>query len=142
MYEMLCGRPPFGNPENVDKLFHAILHQPIGYPKSLSNESKGLLQRLLDRDSTRRLGSGLTDAEEIKSHLFFKNIDWNKLLKREYDMPFKPEVKKIDDTGNFDSEFTKLPPILTPQTSNFSSQLDSKAQKEFEDFGYSRKNAH
>ena len=136
MYEMLCGRPPFGNPENVDKLFHAILHQPIGYPKFLSTEAKGLLQRLLDRDSTKRLCSGPTDADELKTHLFFKTLDWDKLVKREYDMPFKPEVRKTDDTGNFDSEFTKLPPVLTPMVS----QLDSKSQKEFEDFGYSRKN--
>jgi len=31
---------------------------------------------LLQKNPTKRLGSGKRDAEEIKAHPFFKNIDW------------------------------------------------------------------
>lgn len=30
--------------------------------------------------------------EEIKEHPWFENFDWDKLLNRELDAPFKPDV--------------------------------------------------
>uniref|UniRef100_G1SQZ7 non-specific serine/threonine protein kinase n=1 Tax=Oryctolagus cuniculus TaxID=9986 RepID=G1SQZ7_RABIT len=53
-------------------------------------------------------------VEEIKRHLFFANIDWNKLYKREVQPPFKPASGKPDDTFCFDPEFTAKTPKDSP----------------------------
>ncbi len=65
---------------------------------------------MLIRDPLKRLGSE-SDAKEIKSHPFFKEIDWEKLYQKKIDPPFKPTVGTDGVTGwnNFDSEFTDMP---------------------------------
>ena len=65
-------------------------------------------QGLLDRNPTTRLGSK-SDADEIKSHPFFAEIDWQLLYERKIKPPFQPVVSVITDTGNFDTEFTNMP---------------------------------
>jgi hypothetical protein len=49
---------------------------------------------LLQRSPEKRLGSGLDDAEEIKSHPFFADVDWQKIYNRET-IPPKPEIKLL-----------------------------------------------
>jgi len=40
------------------------------------------------------LGAGRADADEIKSHPFFKNIKWSSVLERKLNPP-KPDIKKL-----------------------------------------------
>lgn len=54
------------------------------------------------------LGSGPTGAEEIKSHPFFKDIDWTRLANKEIEAPFKPSINHDTDTSNFSEEFTQM----------------------------------
>ena len=42
----------------------------------MSPEAREILSGLLIKDPTKRLGGGPEDAEEIKSHDFFKDIAW------------------------------------------------------------------
>ena len=63
---------------------------------------------MLDRNPTTRLGSA-SDADEIRAHPFFKDIDWRKMYNKQLATPFKPEVGKLTDTVNFDAEFTSMP---------------------------------
>jgi len=39
-------------------------------------------------------------------HAFFNDIDWDALAKKNLIPPFKPKLKSIMDTSNFDPEFT------------------------------------
>lgn len=48
--------------------------------------------------------------EEIKAHSFFATIDWDKLLRKEIQPPFKPAVSRADDAFYFDKEFTSKTP--------------------------------
>ena len=48
--------------------------------------------QLLQRDPDNRLGSGPQGAAEIKQHPFFGDVDWEALLRREYEPPFKPHL--------------------------------------------------
>ena len=41
-------------------------------------------------------------------HPFFKGIDIEKLIKKEIEPPFKPELKSMQDLSNFDSKYVKL----------------------------------
>ncbi len=52
----------------------------------MSNEAKDLIKKLLCRDPRKRLGAS-RDSEEIKEHEFFKDINWQDVFNRKFDMP-------------------------------------------------------
>lgn len=56
------------------------------------------------------LGSSNSGIEELKRHAFFATIDWDKLMRREVNPPFKPAVVQTDDAFYFDPEFTSKTP--------------------------------
>ncbi|CAJ2660780.1 unnamed protein product [Trifolium pratense] len=76
LYEMLYGYTPFRG-KTRQKTFANILHKDLKFPKSkpVSPQARQLIYQLLHRDPKNRLGS-LEGANEIKSHLFFKNVNW------------------------------------------------------------------
>lgn len=96
LYEMLTGLPPFYD-ENTNDMYRKILAEPLHFPgpEIVPPAARDLLQKLLDRDPTKRLG--VNGAAEIKAHPFFHSIDWRKLLDRKYEPSFKPNVVSIYD---------------------------------------------
>jgi len=50
---------------------------------------------LLNRNPAKRLGAGPRDSEEIKSHIFFKDVDWKQVINKELPVP-KPRIRKIE----------------------------------------------
>lgn len=56
-----------------------------------------------------RLGSGPRGAEEIKSHKWFKAVNWKRLEERELQPKFRPDVSGKDCTANFDKCWTTMP---------------------------------
>ncbi len=50
----------------------------------------------------KRLGSGPTGTDEIKSHRWFSRIDWKALEARLLPAPIMPRLKSLLDTSNFD----------------------------------------
>lgn len=131
IYEMLLGQSPFRG-DDEDEIFEAILEDEILYPINMSRDSVSILQKLLTRDPEKRLGSGKTDAEEIKRHPFFKGVNWQDILDKKVPPPFFPKVRGPTDTSNFDSEFTREIPVLTPVHSH----LTSNDQANFQGFSY------
>eukprot|EP00475_Leptophrys_vorax_P019702 TRINITY_DN26_c0_g4_i1.p1 TRINITY_DN26_c0_g4~~TRINITY_DN26_c0_g4_i1.p1 ORF type:complete len:533 (-),score=161.59 TRINITY_DN26_c0_g4_i1:43-1641(-) len=95
LYELTVGVTPFYS-QKVDEMYTKIINAKVKYPPRLSEECRDLISKLLVRDPTKRLGSGLsgslTDIDEIKAHKFFDGLDWDKLLKREIDPGYKPEL--------------------------------------------------
>ena len=51
-----------------------------------------LVNELLELEQDIRLGSGKTDAGEVMSHVFFQNIDWEKLSRKEVVPPSMPDA--------------------------------------------------
>ncbi|XP_075695758.1 protein kinase C zeta type isoform X2 [Rhinoderma darwinii] len=140
MFEMMAGRSPFDiitdNPDmnTEDYLFQVILEKPIRIPRFLSVKASHVLKGFLNKDPKDRLGcqpqTGFTD---IKSHTFFRSIDWDTLEKKQVVPPFKPQI--TDDYGleNFDTQFTSEPVQLTPDDEDVIKRID---QSEFEGFEY------
>ncbi|RIB14584.1 kinase-like domain-containing protein [Gigaspora rosea] len=131
IYEMLLGQSPFRG-DDEDEIFDAILEDEILYPINMSRDSVSILQKLLTRDPERRLGSGRSDAEEIKRHPFFKGVNWDDMLAKKVPPPFYPTIASPTDTSNFDEEFTREEPVLTP----VHSKLTMENQDEFQNFSY------
>ncbi|XP_060703531.1 ribosomal protein S6 kinase alpha-1 isoform X2 [Hemiscyllium ocellatum] len=113
MFEMLTGSLPFQGKDRKETMT-LILKAKLGMPQFLSPEAQSLLRALFKRNPANRLGAGVDGVEEIKRQLFFTNIDWNKLYRRELKPPFKPAVARPDDTFYFDPEFTERTPKDSP----------------------------
>ena len=72
-------------------MYQRILRDPLLFPPDISPDARSLMTGLLQRDPSRRLGHN--GADEIKRHPFFaKYIDWNRLLAKKIQPPFKPSV--------------------------------------------------
>ncbi|EJF63358.1 hypothetical protein DICSQDRAFT_102551 [Dichomitus squalens LYAD-421 SS1] len=131
MYEMLLGQSPFRG-DDEDEIFDAILEDEPLYPITMPRDAVSVLQKLLTRDPSRRLGSGKADAEEIKRHPFFKDVNFDDVLHKRIPPPYFPTINGTADTSNFDEEFTREQPTLTP----VHTQLSSRDQAEFNGFSW------
>jgi serum/glucocorticoid-regulated kinase 2 len=109
IYEMLTGLPPFYS-QNINIMYQKILNGELRFPTYVSQEAKSLLEGLLTRDVDKRLGSGPEGGKNVKQHPFFRDIDWEKLEKREVEPPWKPKVKSDTDTTQIDAVFTSERP--------------------------------
>uniref|UniRef100_A0A671T524 Protein kinase C n=1 Tax=Sinocyclocheilus anshuiensis TaxID=1608454 RepID=A0A671T524_9TELE len=128
LYEMLIGQSPFQG-DDEDELFESIRMDVPHYPRWITKETKDLLEKLFERDPTRRLGV----VGNIRGHAFFKTINWPALEKREVSPPFKPKVKSPNDCSNFDREFLSEKPRLSQSDKNL---IDSMDQSAFAGFSF------
>ncbi|XP_036061529.1 protein kinase C eta type [Onychomys torridus] len=133
LYEMLCGHAPF-EAENEDDLFEAILNDEVVYPTWLHEDATGILKSFMTKNPTMRLGSLAQGGEhEILRHPFFKEIDWARLNHRQLEPPFRPRIKSREDVSNFDPDFIKEEPVLTPIDEGHLPMIN---QDEFRNFSY------
>ena len=159
---MLTGLPTFFS-ENVNLMYKKILFAELTFPPSVSDNAQHLLRGLLHRDPSQRLGSGSTDADEIKRHMFFSDMTWEKLVKKMIPAPFKPTVVSVPssllfqsclsvfntlnppliffllsqesehDVQNFDPQFTEEMPVDSPPNH---APLTDSMQEHFKGFTY------
>lgn len=114
LYEMLTGLPPFFD-SNMNRMYELIVRAPLKFPSYLSQEAREVLALLLERTPKKRLGSGEGDATEIKTHHFFSNIDFDKMMLKELQPPFQPTITEgAVDVTNVDDEFKNEMPKDTP----------------------------
>jgi serine/threonine protein kinase len=133
LYEMMTGQTPFFD-RNRKRMFHNILHRDVVFTQAFSEDAKDLLTGLLRRDPAKRLGSGPSGVQEIMDHPFFASIDFDKLLKREVEPPFKPVVSSEADTGNVANIFTREMARDSPVTQELGAT--HRAQAHFDGFTY------
>ncbi|XP_033624712.1 calcium-independent protein kinase C-like isoform X2 [Asterias rubens] len=136
MYEMMAGQPPF-EADNEDDLFDSILHDDVLYPVWLSKEATAILKAFMEKNPAKRLGCVESQGGEnaIRQHAFFGCISWDKLEELKVEPPFKPKIKTKKDVNNFDADFTREEPKLTPITANIVKSIN---QNEFTGFSYTR----
>lgn len=100
VFEMVCGYPPFYHSDR-SKLYELITIGNFKVPNEMSSRCKALLKRILQVDPNKRLGSMKTGAYDIKSHPWFENTYWDRILQQKLDPPYKPPRGAMDDTSNF-----------------------------------------
>ncbi|KAI9885935.1 MAG: hypothetical protein M1823_002261 [Watsoniomyces obsoletus] len=137
-FDLMTGSPPFQG-GNHAKIQERIVKQKLFLPYYLSPDAKDLLTRLLRKDPKKRLGggggggrgNGKKDLQIIKSHRFFRKINWSNLAKRECQAPIKPLITDPSLAENFAVEFTDL--ALSPVFTRFAAagQLTMMGEKNF-----------
>ncbi|CAI5023000.1 ATV_HP_G0007680.mRNA.1.CDS.1 [Saccharomyces cerevisiae] len=103
MYECLIGWPPFCS-ETPQETYRKIMNfeQTLQFPDDIhiSYEAEDLIRRLLTH-ADQRLGRH-GGADEIKSHPFFRGVDWNTI--RQVEAPYIPKLSSITDTRFFPTD--------------------------------------
>mmetsp|Transcript_16026 Transcript_16026/g.29361 ORF Transcript_16026/g.29361 Transcript_16026/m.29361 type:complete len:769 (+) Transcript_16026:33-2339(+) len=81
MYELLTGQPPHFS-EDIQELFKLINKGKFTFPKFVSSEAKDLMLKLMHKESKRR-----PTFSQMKSHIFFRGLDWTALYERRIPAP-------------------------------------------------------
>ncbi|KAJ7373789.1 Serine/threonine-protein kinase Sgk1 [Desmophyllum pertusum] len=109
LYEMMYGLPPFYSRDTAE-MYDNILHKPLRLRTNISASARNVLEGLLQKDRSKRLGvAGENDFEAIKNHPFFRSIDWQLLYDRKVEPPYNPNVTGQLDLRHFDPEFVREP---------------------------------
>jgi len=129
IYEMIIGIPPFYT-SNQKELFDRIKFANPKFPEQLPTRLRSLLEGLLKKDPSKRLGHD--SAESIKQHPWFQDVNWKALSDKRYEAPFVPKVHEDEDLQHFDPQFTEIP----INSMSLNEDGSSKQFKYFEGFTY------
>ncbi|OAK99411.1 Pkinase-domain-containing protein [Phaeosphaeriaceae sp. SRC1lsM3a] len=128
VYEFLVGQPPFWD-QNPMKIYEQIVEGKVRFPSAMSPDARDLISGLCTVDTSKRLGNISGGAGRVKSHPWFKNIDWDRLYRREVNGPIVPHLRGPADTRNFDE--------YEPENANrdpYTKELSDKWDEHFKDF--------
>ena len=99
IYELVTGSPAYNAP-NIKVLYELIKKNQIDFKVvSLNGDIKDLLQKILVKDPDKRI-----TLEEIKKHPYFKDIDFDKVLRKEYGKIETVKKKKTQDIDIIEEE--------------------------------------
>ncbi|XP_069591966.1 microtubule-associated serine/threonine-protein kinase 2 isoform X2 [Ranitomeya imitator] len=101
VFEFLVGCVPFFG-DTPEELFGQVISDEIAWPDgedALPSDAQDLVSKLLRQSPLERMGTG--GAYEVKQHSFFKDLDWNGLLRQKAE--FIPQLESEDDTSYFDT---------------------------------------
>ncbi|XP_055929106.1 serine/threonine-protein kinase Sgk2-like isoform X3 [Argiope bruennichi] len=134
LYEMLYGLPPFYSKDTLE-MYQNILNKPLRLRTNISIPARNLLEGLLQKDKSKRLGAA-NDVEDIKKHDFFKAINWADLEAKVIPPPYNPNVRGQMDLKNIDPEFIREPVPASLSRSQSLSASVQDADVSFVGFSY------
>ncbi|ODV94047.1 hypothetical protein PACTADRAFT_76693 [Pachysolen tannophilus NRRL Y-2460] len=103
IYEMLAGHTPFYNSSQI-KTYENILECDLKLPDFFQEDVKDLLRRLITRDITLRLGNLSNGSLDIKSHMWFAEVNWDNLLRGCIESPYDPPIQSgVGDSSQYDT---------------------------------------
>ena len=103
-YEMIIGQTPFFD-ENKTKMYSNIVSSEPYFPPEIDPCVSDFIGQLLTKNADER-----PKFSELKSHAFFDGLDWDKIVKKEYQPSFIPPVIDPFKPLNFDPQFTNEVP--------------------------------
>lgn len=99
-YEMATGHTPFHS-KIQSKVIDKISNSKYLIPSTFSIELQTLIKGLIEPDVSKRIGNLKDGVNEIKSHIFFRSIEWLPLFNRKVTPPFVPKSKGLGDPSNY-----------------------------------------
>jgi serine/threonine protein kinase len=132
LYEMISGYTPFYT-EGMDQiaLFRFIVKGGFQFPAAaiMSPEVEDLISKFLVVEPSKRLGSLALGIDEIYHHIWFTDIDFSELRRKEVTAPWVPIIKDPLDTANFENW-----DHLTDKTLSNDPPINAANQEIFETF--------
>lgn len=156
IYELLVGQSPFFQPHSSQmdmfkrsaytfeffcclllkpkltlfrlSLFPAVVLVKFETPNFVSDSAKLIIENLLVRRQASRLGNLAKGYLDIKNHVWFEELDFTALLKKQAAAPWKPDVKNPLDSSNFD-DFSSV-----ERERDTGRRLTAEEQKKFKGF--------
>jgi cGMP-dependent protein kinase len=89
LYEFMCGIVPFGESlEDPYEIYEEILNKKLLFPAYLTDaKAMQIMDQLLSRTPEKRWGGSFA---ALKSHTWFADFDWDKLLEKQLKPPYLP----------------------------------------------------
>ncbi|KAI0282696.1 kinase-like domain-containing protein [Russula brevipes] len=126
LYEMLTGTRPF-DAENRSDMYDKILHDELRFPEdsAINQDTKSLIQELLERDPTLRLRE-----PQIKRHSYFSMVDWADVYHKRLKPPYIPPMDRSNpsDTQNFEDVFLNMKPVVSDEVDLDTGQCTTPAR--------------
>lgn len=99
IYEMVAGENPFfydGMPQM--ELFQTIVREKFyPLPDEVSDDAFYVIDELLEKDPTQRLGSLAGRGKDIMAKDWFKELDLSQLRQKKHPAPFIPKNDELDE---------------------------------------------
>ena len=144
--EMLTAENPLRG-QNRKESEHHSKHKDLGdsLPVFMHDDAKAVALAFLNREQASRLGCGARGVHEIKEHVFFKPIDWERLMAQEMPVPFEPDIEyeppkrenvPKDYATQLDYFCTKVDYMATSMSMRSTWPLKVEDQATFKDFDY------
>ncbi len=131
LYEWFYGKVPFGyGMEDPIKIYKEINERTPILPSDIKNEKfNDFIKCLLVKNPKKRI----KDLERIKRHPLFENMDFDKVLKREFPAPFIPIIEPIIQLNdNSFSSYTHFTQFMKNHVFCSSTELDELIQKNYQ----------
>ena len=100
LYELLLGMDPF-NDEDPILIYQNTLKGKVLFPSKIAPAAKSLIKHLLEPDFTKRYGSLKAGISDIKTHRFFKDVEWSTLHKYKIKASYIPTLSNSGDCSHF-----------------------------------------
>jgi len=148
IYEMLTGSTPFYRAKTRMDL--SVYQKPVEMHSYFSDNVIDLLENLLLLNPDERLGKGVKGSEDIKNHIFFKDINWDDVKARKLKAPIIPKLSDDVDSSNFsqsskflDQKSYSLASKKSTNAKDYESNAESNRETDpeyYEDFYYDYEN--
>ena len=137
LYESFFGKLPYGDGmEDPFMICQDIIKKKLTFPKEFRNKNiKLLIQQFLNKSADKRLGLG--GLEELKSQQIFEEINWEKLLERKVESPFKMFMnftKKSNDDAIQTEKYLTLAEVLENQDLQNLKEITDKLVSDYKDW--------
>jgi protein-serine/threonine kinase len=119
IFEMLHGNTPFFATEK-NLLFKRIQMGKVNFKPGLSEDVMDLIKKLLEKNPKKRLGSGINGSDDIKAHLFFKDVDWNNVAELKVTPPPVKTIPRYETWISWDIVYGDLGEEETGKIDNWS----------------------
>lgn len=84
------------------KIYENILKGRVKYPPYIHPDAQDLLSKLITQDLTKRLGNLHGGSKDVMNHIWFAEVTWERLGKKDIDSPWVPQIKGAGDATLFD----------------------------------------
>lgn len=110
IFELMTGNPPFVGKHSM--MIYAKIVQGIDkvpFPVTCAGEVGDLIRALLKADPSKRLPMRRGSVQNLTTHPWYDDLDWEKLSNHTLDPPYRPQLKSSTDLSNFSVRSDEAP---------------------------------